>query len=147
MSIACSPGSGSRSKGEVEHRFGRRLGAFGAGALRYREAADVFREELVLRFDRPLVLRLLEPLWRAPFPPDADAADVCCTRAIRSSGSSDASVFASRATPWACREKKSLFTSAYNAAPAAGKTTQRVLPPLPRRLPSAASAISETRPA
>ena len=48
----------------------------------------------------------------------------------RSSGSSEARAFASSMTSFAGREKASLFTSAYSAAPDAGSSSQRVVRPL-----------------
>ena len=77
------------------------------------------------------------PLRRLPF---------CRTRASRSSGSSDARVFASSIAPLAWREKASLFRSAYSAAPDAGRSSHRVVRFVEWLcLPSAAFAISVTR--
>jgi hypothetical protein len=76
------------------------------------------------------VVAPLAPVWR--------------TTLIKSSGKSDARALASFTTSFACRAKKSLFTSASSAA-----RTQKDGPPqdpLPlRRLPCAASATSESR--
>jgi hypothetical protein len=65
----------------------------------------------------------------APFPLDDLRSEVWRTRAMRSSGNSDARAFAPSTTSFAWCEKKSLFTSAYSAAPDAGSSTHRVIPP------------------
>jgi hypothetical protein len=102
---------------------------------------DVDFRELVLRrvWDR-----LAEPFWLVRLdvlrPPEL--CDVCRTRFTRSSGRSDARDFASSITPFV----RLLVKSAYRPAPAAGKISQRVPPPLwLRPRPFAASVMSANR--
>jgi hypothetical protein len=123
-----------------------------------REAAVVFRRPDVER-DRPDVVRrrFVEPeledeledeLEREPLLPfllELALFDVSRTRATRSSGSSDARVFASSTTFFAPRENVSLRMKAYRAAPVTGSSRRRITFPRGCRLPCAASAIADIR--
>jgi hypothetical protein len=101
----------------------------------------VFRREVVLDLER-VPFRPWLPL---PLPERCDAVCVWRTLFSRSLGRSDARVLASFTTSFVRRAKPSLFTKAYSAAPAAGRTRKRVPLDARRPLPCAASATSSSR--
>lgn len=74
-----------------------------------------------------------------------DFCDVCLTVSRRSFCSSEARLVAPSSAPFARLVTKSLFATAYNAAPAAGRSSQRVVPMLALCFPAAASATFESR--
>jgi hypothetical protein len=110
----------------------------------------VLRDEVLLRGDEVFLRGVVDErvAW-LPFRPDV-CPDVCPelwrTRARSSSGRSDARALASSTTSFAWRENESLRSSAYMAAPDAGRSNHRVVRVgLSRCFPSAASAISDSR--